>query len=105
MDSYPTDTTTSQCALGPCFTARDLSCKLKHSALPIGNKSYLQCHRNCHKINLKDMMFFDNEWGNCQTVAKLGVTVVYTPKGVTQQLFNEALEKFPSSEIIGKRRR
>ena len=71
-----------------------------------GSKSgHLRAISEKTKINLKDMMFFDNEWGNCQTVAKIGVTVVYTPKGVTQQLFNEALEKFPSSEIIGKRRR
>ena len=43
--------------------------------------------------------------GNCQTVAKIGVTVVYTPKGVTQDLFDEAISKFPSpGQIIGKRR-
>jgi len=58
------------------------------------------------KIDLNEMMFFDNEWGNCQTVAKIGVTVVYTPKGVTRALFDEAIEKFPApGEIIGKRRR
>jgi magnesium-dependent phosphatase 1 len=54
-------------------------------------------------LNLSDMMFFDNEWGNCQTVAKIGVTVVYTPKGVTRQLFEEALSRFPApGQIIGK---
>ena len=77
-------------------------------------------------IDLKDMMFFDNEWGrfecrckqysvniilscfigNCQTVAKVGVSVVYTPKGVTRSLFEEAMTKFPfPGQIIGKRRR
>ena len=35
-------------------------------------------------IPLKEMIFFDNEKGNCTTVAQLGVTVVYCPKGVTQ---------------------
>ena len=81
------------------------------------------------------MVFFDNEWGefirlpntnlnfflndffiksnaylmyhigNCQTVAKIGVTVVYTPKGVTKALFDEALSKYPApGQIIGKRR-
>ena len=54
---------------------------------------------------LEDMIFFDNEWGNCQTVARIGVTVVYTPKGVTRQLFQEAIEKYPSpGNIIGKRK-
>jgi len=51
-------------------------------------------------------MFFDNEWSNCQAVARLGVTVVYTPRGLTQELYQEALQKFPETEgkIIGKRR-
>ena len=55
--------------------------------------------------SLDEMIFFDNEWGNCQTVAKIGVTVVYTPKGVTHQLFQEAIERYPSAgDIIGKRK-
>ena len=55
--------------------------------------------------SLEEMVFFDNEWGNCQTVAKIGVTVVYTPKGVTRHLFQEALDQFPApGHIIGKRK-
>ena len=55
---------------------------------------------------LGEMVFFDNEWGNCQTVARIGVTVVYTPKGVTRQLFQEVLDQFPSpGQIIGKRKK
>lgn len=71
-----------------------------------GSKStHLKSISSKSKIGLEDMMFFDNEWGNCQTVAKIGVTVVYTPKGVTRQLFDEALSKFPApGQIIGKRR-
>ena len=58
------------------------------------------------RVDLREMMFFDNEWSNCQAVARLGVTVVYTPRGLTQDLFQEALQKFPEKEgrIIGKRR-
>ena len=33
------------------------------------------------------MIFFDNQTNNCQTVSRIGVTVVYTPDGVTRQLF------------------
>jgi len=56
-------------------------------------------------VELKDMIFFDNERGNCQTVAKAGVTVVYTPDGVTKELFEEGLNKFPApGEIVGKGR-
>lgn len=58
------------------------------------------------RVDLRQMMFFDNEWSNCQAVARLGVTVVYTPRGLTQELYQEALQKFPETEgkIIGKRR-
>ena len=57
-------------------------------------------------VALDQMMFFDNEWGNCQTVNKIDVSVVYTPKGVSRELFEEALSKFPSpGQITGKRRR
>ena len=33
------------------------------------------------------MIFFDNQTNNCHTVAGVGVTVVYTPDGVTRKLF------------------
>lgn len=54
-------------------------------------------------IPLKEMIFFDNEYGNCQDVAKAGATVVYTPDGVTRELFQQGLDTFPSpGEIINK---
>ena len=34
-------------------------------------------------IGLGEMVFFDNEPGNCRDVANIGVTSVYTPEGVT----------------------
>ena len=53
-------------------------------------------------IDYDQMIFFDDQMGNCQTVSKLGVTVVYTPDGVTRQSFEEGLEKFPApGQIIG----
>jgi len=56
-------------------------------------------------VDLKDMIFFDNQYGNCETVAGVGVTSVYTPKGVTRQAFQEGLAKFPSpGQIIGPKR-
>jgi hypothetical protein len=33
------------------------------------------------------MIFFDNQTNNCHTVAGIGVTVVYTPDGVTRAAF------------------
>jgi hypothetical protein len=47
------------------------------------------------------MVFFDNERGNCNTVAKLGVTVVYCPNGVTQEDWDNVLAKYPApGEIL-----
>ena len=57
-------------------------------------------------VSLKDMIFFDNEYRNCKTVAGIGVTVLYTPDGVYRKDFEEALEKFPSpGEVLGPKRR
>ena len=33
------------------------------------------------------MIFFDNQMNNCNTVSSIGVTVVYTPEGVTRKAF------------------
>ncbi|TRY72414.1 hypothetical protein TCAL_03961 [Tigriopus californicus] len=58
-------------------------------------------------FDLKDMMFFDNEYGNCQTVAKMGVTTVYTPNGVTREVFENGLSNFPTIDgtILGPKKR
>lgn len=57
-------------------------------------------------VPLEDMIFFDNQYGNCQDVAKVGVTSVYTPEGVTRKAFEEGLAKFPApGQIIGPKRR
>jgi magnesium-dependent phosphatase 1 len=54
-------------------------------------------------VALENMLFFDNEAGNCRTVSKLGVSVCYCPNGVTRDAFNRALECFPCSlgQIVG----
>jgi len=57
-------------------------------------------------ISFQDMIFFDNQYDNCKVVSKLGVTVVYTPDGVTRTAFDEAIQEFPASgEIIGPKKR
>ena len=57
-------------------------------------------------VPLEDMIFFDNEYGNCETVAGIGVTVLYTPEGVTREGFEEALKKFPApGQILGPKKR
>lgn len=46
-------------------------------------------------IQLEDMVFFDNEQQNCKSVSRKGVTVGYTPNGVTRDIFEKTMSKFP----------
>jgi len=48
-------------------------------------------------IPFQDMIFFDNEYGNCQAVSALGVTVGYCPGGVCQRIWEKTLDAFSSS--------
>jgi magnesium-dependent phosphatase 1 len=55
--------------------------------------------RSATGIDYKDMVFFDNEFGNCERVSSLGVSVVYCPKGVTRKLWERGVRlEFPSSD-------
>lgn len=47
-------------------------------------------------VPMEDMVFFDNEFGNCESVASMGVTVGYTPGGVTKKIFDATLHAFPA---------
>ncbi len=50
-------------------------------------------------IEMEDILFFDNELGNCRQVARLGVTVSYCPDGITFELWNRVLnEGFPTTD-------
>ena len=44
-------------------------------------------------VALRDMVFFDNEKHNCNTVQGVGVTSVHTPRGVTMVLLRRASEQ------------
>lgn len=46
-------------------------------------------------IPLKEMVFFDNESQNCKSVSRMGVTVGYTPQGVTRSIFEQTMARFP----------
>ena len=48
-------------------------------------------------IPYEDMMFFDNEFGNCESVAGLGVTVGYCPGGVSTEIWESTLDAFPAT--------
>mmetsp|Transcript_22256 Transcript_22256/g.30492 ORF Transcript_22256/g.30492 Transcript_22256/m.30492 type:complete len:176 (+) Transcript_22256:163-690(+) len=48
-------------------------------------------------IEFQDMLFFDNEYGNIQSVSKLGVKCIYCPSGMTQDVWEEGLRHFDES--------
>ena len=68
-----------------------------------GKIKHFQRIANKLGISFGDMLFFDNESGNCKEVARLGVTVAYCPDGVTNQIWEVALEAFPQTggEVVG----
>jgi hypothetical protein len=56
-------------------------------------------------VPLEQMLFLDNERGNCVDVASLGVTVGYVPDGVTASAWARCLERFPApGEVIDNRK-
>lgn len=71
-------------------------------------KSHFERIRAATGIDYKDMVFFDNEYGNCEQIASLGVSVVYCPDGVTRNLWEKGVKvDFPridGSIINGGRR-
>ena len=71
-----------------------------------GNKrGHLTSLAEAAGIELEEMLFFDNERGNCLDVAELGVTVAFVPYGVTGEAWRRALEAFPApGEILDNRR-
>jgi magnesium-dependent phosphatase-1 len=57
-----------------------------------------------NKLRFKDMLFFDNEAGNCKAVAQLGVTAVYCPHdGLTQDAWEIGVRNFPASKVLGSK--
>jgi len=54
-------------------------------------------------ISFEDMLFFDNERGNCVEVAKLGVVVAWVPDGVTKLMWDISLQNFStaSGKVFG----
>lgn len=62
-------------------------------------KANKQTHfRNMKKdyphIEFSEMIFFDNEMGNINSVSRLGVNCVYCPEGLTEDIWLEALSNY-----------
>lgn len=45
-------------------------------------------------IAFSDMLFFDNQMDNVESVMELGVHCVYTPRGLTWQHWNDGLSLY-----------
>ncbi|GMI04402.1 hypothetical protein TrLO_g9676 [Triparma laevis f. longispina] len=62
------------------------------------HKSNKQTHFNELKevtgIGFEEMLFFDNERYNCDSVSKLGVKCVHCPEGMTLDIWNSGLRLF-----------
>ncbi len=65
-----------------------------------GDSKIQHFHRISRKTNiaLEEMVFFDNEYGNCESVASLGVTVGYCPGGVCKGIWKTTLEAYPAKQ-------
>lgn len=46
-------------------------------------------------IPLDQMMFFDDVTGNAKAVSRMGVTTGFTPKGLTREIFDKTVSKYP----------
>ena len=58
-------------------------------------RSHLKAISEATGVGLDEILFLDNEWGNCSDVSSIGVNVVYTPDGVTRQAWDKALAEYP----------
>ena len=78
--------------LGDCFDAREITKESK--------SSHFRRLKEKYACDYEDMLFFDNEYGNCREISSLGVTVAFSPDGVTGDVWAEAVAAFPSESIV-----
>ncbi len=90
-DDHGEQVTLDQIFNGPIEIAKDS--KVEH---------FYRISNQCN-VSMEDILFFDNEYGNCKSVAALGVTVVYCPDGVTEDVWDLGAVEFPRSDgsVVG----
>lgn len=57
-------------------------------------KHFRRFKNNSNGAEFDDMIFWDNEYRNCESVSELGVHCVHTPRGLTRELFLQGLVDF-----------
>lgn len=64
---------------------------------PGGKRTHFKRIHQKSGVAYKDMLFFDNERWNITDVSTLGVTSIYTPKGMTAAVWREGLAAFSAT--------
>ena len=82
-------------ALGACFDLREITKESK--------SNHFRRLKESFACDYEDMLFFDNEYGNCREISSLGVTVAFSLDGVTGDVWAEAIAAFPSESIVNDR--
>ena len=78
---------------------RDISVKsifVEIEIYPKSKNNHFEALKQKCKIDFSEMIFFDDKVYNLQTVAKMGVTCVHTPRGLTREVWNKGMGQFPS---------
>ena len=91
--------------VGPVGSGVFIKDVMHHEEIDKRNKqTHLTAIAEATGVALSDMIFFDNERGNCLDVADIDVTVSFVPYGVTAEAWAKALEAFPApGEILDNR--
>ena len=61
---------------------------------PGDKKSHFRHFAKDSGLSYEEMAFFDNEMRNCKSVSQLGVTCIYTPRGMEYKHWEECKKKF-----------
>eukprot|EP00917_Polyrhabdina_sp_WS-2016_P028548 GHVP01060891.1.p1 GENE.GHVP01060891.1~~GHVP01060891.1.p1 ORF type:complete len:210 (+),score=49.52 GHVP01060891.1:184-813(+) len=68
---------------------------LAHCVIFEGNKeAHLRQIAEAFKINLNEILFFDNEERNMESAHSIGVPFGFCPNGINWKIFNSAMENF-----------
>mmetsp|Transcript_20145 Transcript_20145/g.77121 ORF Transcript_20145/g.77121 Transcript_20145/m.77121 type:complete len:183 (+) Transcript_20145:63-611(+) len=71
---------------------------------PGDKQTHFACFRKASGIAYEDMLFFDNERRNCTSVARLGVTCLCTPSGMTTAAWRQGLRDFHEAALARRSR-
>jgi len=77
-----------------CYPSRPASC-----ACPNPQINHFQQIREASGLPYGQMLFFDNERWNVTECSRLGITSIYTPKGMTMDAWREGLARWAEAPV------